>query len=65
MGDNEQRRHGLVQLQQRRAHFQDQLAHAVILKFIPHIRFIVDDSVVRGNRVLEILDDLENPSSAS
>jgi ribosome-binding factor A len=31
----------------------------VILKYTPQIRFLVDDSVQRGNRVLDIIAELE------
>jgi ribosome-binding factor A len=34
----------------------------VILKYTPTLKFIVDDSIVRGNRVLQILDELEKVS---
>ena len=40
------------------------MAHSVILKYTPHLRFVVDESVNRGNRVLEILDELERKTSA-
>ena len=38
---------------------QMQLAHEVILKYTPQIRFQLDESIDRGNRVLEILDEME------
>jgi ribosome-binding factor A len=31
----------------------------VVLKYTPTLKFVFDDSIVRGNRVLQILDDLE------
>jgi ribosome-binding factor A len=33
------------------------------LKYTPHLVFHLDDSIERGARVLEILQDLEKPSS--
>ena len=41
---------------------QGLIAKAVVLKFTPTLKFIVDDSIVRGNRVLQILDELEKTS---
>ncbi len=38
---------------------QMQIAHDVVLKYTPQIRFELDDSIDRGNRVLEILEQLE------
>ncbi len=59
LGSQEQQRAGLTLLHQNRRRLQDLLAKAVVLKYIPHLRFRVDDSVVRGNRVLEIIAELE------
>jgi ribosome-binding factor A len=36
---------------------------AVVLKYTPQLRFIVDDSIERGNRVLEIIEELDKSSS--
>jgi ribosome-binding factor A len=38
---------------------QMQIAHDVVLKYTPQIRFELDDSIDRGNRVMEILEQLE------
>ena len=59
LGNSEQQRTGLALLQKNRARIQGLVAKAVILKYTPQLRFVVDDSVVRGNRVLEILAELE------
>jgi len=59
LGNSEQQRTGLALLQKNRARIQGLVAKSVILKYTPQLRFVVDDSVVRGNRVLEILAELE------
>ena len=59
LGNSEQQRTGLALLQKSRPRIQSLVAKAVILKYTPQLRFVVDDSVVRGNRVLEILAELE------
>jgi ribosome-binding factor A len=41
------------------------LAKAVVLKYTPHLRFVLDDSIERGNRVLRILDELDQSSSSA
>lgn len=38
--------------------FQNLLARAVVLRYAPRLRFLPDDSIERGNRVLKILEDL-------
>jgi ribosome-binding factor A len=32
---------------------------SVVLKYTPTLRFAIDDSVVRGNRVMQIIDEIE------
>lgn len=59
VGKDEQTRQGLALLQQERKRIQGLVARAVILKYTPQIRFVLDDSVARGNRVLAILEEIE------
>jgi ribosome-binding factor A len=35
------------------------VGRGIILKYTPQLRFILDESIERGNRVLRILDELE------
>ena len=65
LGSPEQQRTGLGLLQQNRARIQGLMAKAVFLKYIPRLQFVIDDSVVRGNRVLAIIEDLEKSSPQS
>ena|SRR2546426_2361879 len=62
LGNAEQQRTGLGLLRKNRPRIQDLVAKAVILKYTPKLRFVVDDSVERGNRVLDILAELEKTS---
>jgi ribosome-binding factor A len=62
LGNAIQQKHGLQVLEQNRIRIQGLVAKAVVLKFTPTLKFIVDDSIVRGNRVLQILDELEKTS---
>jgi ribosome-binding factor A len=59
LGSQEQQRAGLTMLAEHRARIQDLMAKAVVLKYTPRLRFRVDDSVARGNRVLAIITELE------
>jgi ribosome-binding factor A len=65
LGNVEQQRTGLGLLQKNRARIQGLVAKEVILKYTPHLRFAVDDSVERGNRVLKIIEELDRNSSES
>ncbi len=59
LGNPTQQKHGLQVLEQNRIRVQGLVAKSVVLKYMPTLKFIVDDSIVRGNRVLQILDELE------
>jgi len=59
LGNATQQKHGLQVLEQNRIRLQGLVAKSVVLKYTPTLKFIVDDSIVRGNRVLQILDELE------
>ena len=59
LGNPTQQKNGLQVLEQNRIRIQGLVANSVVLKYTPTLKFIVDDSIVRGNRVLQILDELE------
>ncbi len=59
VGTIEQQKKALDVLQHHRKRIQGLVAHAVILKYTPALRFVVDDTMQRGNRVLRILEDIE------
>jgi len=63
LGNSNQQKTGLAMLQRNRARLQGLVAKAVILKYTPHLHFVVDDSVERGNRVLQIIEELERSTS--
>jgi len=65
LGGAEQQRTGFALLQKLRLRIQDLVAKAVVLKYAPRLRFVMDESVSRGNRVLQILDELEKESSST
>lgn len=59
LGTVEQQKAGFALLTRNRLRIQDLVAKAVVLKYIPRLRFVFDDSIMRGNRVLQIIDELE------
>jgi ribosome-binding factor A len=58
-GSAEQKKRGLELLQQNRIRIQGLVGQSVVLKFTPTLKFVVDDSLVRGNRVLQIIEEIE------
>lgn len=65
LGNPDQQRRGLTLLTRHRKRIQGLVGRAVVLKYTPTLKFLMDDSVVRGNRVLEILAELERTSLAT
>jgi len=59
LGSKDQQKHGFELLLRERKRIQGLLAQGVVLKYTPTLKFMLDDSVVRGNRVLQIIDELE------
>ena len=62
LGSAQQRKSGLALLRKNRARIQGLLGKAVILKYTPLLRFVIDDSLARGNKVLAILEELDKTS---
>ncbi len=62
VGTKSQRAAAPARLEARSARIQQLLGSGLRLKWIPVVRFVLDDSVERGNRVLAILDQLEPPA---
>ena len=58
-GNPDQQKRGLQLLNEHRIRIQGLVGRAVVLKFTPTLKFVVDDSIVRGNRVLQIIEELE------
>lgn len=62
VGTNEQKKKSVDLLQTERKRIQSLVGRAVVLKYTPQLRFVMDDSISRGNRVLQILDEIERSS---
>lgn len=53
----------MSKLASHRAILQAELARHVTIKYTPHLVFHLDDSIERGTRVIEILQEIETPRS--
>jgi ribosome-binding factor A len=65
LGNADQQKRGLHLLTQHRKRIQGLVGRSVVLKYTPTLKFLIDDSVVRGNRVLQIIEELEKESPAA
>src|SRR5208283_1454574 len=62
LGGDSQKKKAMEALEKNRKRIQGLMGRAVILKYTPQLRFVLDDSIERGNKVLRILEELEKPS---
>ncbi len=59
LGNAEQQKRGFSLLVRHRKRIQGLVGRSVVLKYTPTLRFVMDESVARGNRVLQIIEELE------
>jgi ribosome-binding factor A len=59
IGTPQQRKKAGSLLEKESKRIQGIVGRAVVLKYTPVLKFIVDEAIERGNRVLEIIEDLE------
>lgn len=59
LGNQDQQKRGFALLERHRKRIQGLVGRAVVLKYTPTLKFVMDDSIARGNRVLHIIEELE------
>lgn len=59
LGNADQQKRGFHLLEQHRNRIQGLLGRAVVLKYTPTLRFVLDDSLARGDRVIQIIEEIE------
>jgi len=64
LGNPGQQKRGLQMLNDHRVRIQGLVARAIVLKYTPKLKFAFDESIVRGNRVLQIIEELEKAAPA-
>jgi ribosome-binding factor A len=67
LGSDEQKRTAAKRLKSERSRIQYMLGCEVVLKYTPRIKFELDDAIEAGNRVMSILEEMEqvNPTDPS
>jgi ribosome-binding factor A len=59
LGSEAQRKKGMSTLRKKRKHLQAMVAQNVVLKYSPALRFQIDQAMERGNRVLQLIEEIE------
>ncbi len=61
IGTEEQAKASMAKLHDKRIQLQHLLSRRVILKYTPQLHFKLDDTIVRGDRVINLLEQIEIP----
>ena len=61
IGNEAQTKAAMSKLEDRRAELQREVSKRVVLKYMPHFHFHLDDSIERGARIMDILGKIEVP----
>lgn len=65
LGNPDQRKLARRRLDENRVRIQGEIGRNIVLKFTPALTFVLEDTVAKANRVLQILDDLERGGAGS
>ena len=63
LGSDEQKRTATKRLKSERSRIQYMLGREVVLKYTPRIKFELGDAIEAGNRVMSILEEIEQTNS--
>ncbi len=64
IGTDDQRKRAISKLQQERKRLTGIVGHAVVLKYTPQLRFVMDKNAERASRVLQIIEQLDHSTPA-
>jgi ribosome-binding factor A len=65
LGSADQQKQAVRLMSEGRTRVQSQIGRSLFLKYTPVLSFVMDDSIEKGNRVLQIIDELEQTDPAS
>ncbi len=63
IGTAEQQQAALAALEQQHSHIQHELSRRVILKYTPRLKFVLDETESRAQRIEHLLDELHIEST--
>jgi ribosome-binding factor A len=58
IGSAGQKQHALAVLERQHGHIQYELAHRIVLKYTPRLKFILDETEDRASHIEHLLDEL-------
>jgi len=64
LGKADQQKRALRAIEEKRVLIQGQIGRSIVLKYTPTLTFVLDDTIEKANRVLQILDEIERTDAA-
>src|SRR5688572_28419424 len=61
VGDEETADEKLRWLRTKAAVIREEVSRRIVLKYLPKFEYILDDSAIRGARILQMLDEIDHP----
>ena len=58
IGSAEQKQRALDTLERRHGHIQHELAHRIVLKYTPRLKFLLDETEAHASHIEHLLDEL-------
>jgi ribosome-binding factor A len=58
IGSAEQKQRALDILERQHGHIQGELAHRIVLKYTPRLKFVLDETEARASHIEHLLDEL-------
>jgi ribosome-binding factor A len=62
VGDDELATAKLRWLRSKAGEIREEVARRVVLKYLPKFEYVLDQSAIRGTRILKMLDEIERPA---
>ena len=61
VGDDETAQKKLAWIRSKAAEIREEVSRRIVLKYLPKFEYLLDQSAVRGARILEVLDEIDHP----
>lgn len=62
LGDDELATEKLRWLRSKAAEIREEVGRRIVLKYLPKFEYVLDQSAVRGTRILKMLDEIDRPA---
>ncbi|MGH7943586.1 MAG: 30S ribosome-binding factor RbfA [Opitutaceae bacterium] len=61
IGDAERAAGKLKWLRSKAPEIREEVSRRIVLKYLPKFEYVLDESAIRGSRILQVLDQIEHP----